>query len=134
MNVRSSTRATSAGSEGGQEELGRLASLSLRKVPAATSSRASASYSSAEPSHQCTAAGWHTAAHSSTHALRRSLLVLAVIYSPFRGVGRGRAPGRRETRGAHVDLGAEAQAGRQASSVQVEDDPLPGAEHAEDRA
>ena len=52
MNVRSSTRATSPGSLRARYELGRLASESFSNVPASTSSWQSASYSSAEPSHQ----------------------------------------------------------------------------------
>ena len=52
MNVRSSTRATSPGSDSARYELGRLASDSRSKVPASTSSWHSRSYSSAEPSHQ----------------------------------------------------------------------------------
>src|SRR4051812_29292681 len=52
MNVRSSTRATSEGSERQRYELGRFASLSLMKVPLLTISAHSRSYSSCEPSHQ----------------------------------------------------------------------------------
>src|ERR1700688_3115816 len=52
MNVRSSTRATSPGSESAKYEWGRLASESRSKVPASTSSLQRRSYSSAEPSHQ----------------------------------------------------------------------------------
>ena len=39
-----------------------------------------------------------------------------------------------EAGGAHVDLGAEAQAGGPAVAVEVEDHPLALAEHPEDRA
>ena len=52
MNVRSSTRATSAGSDSARYEFGRLASDSRSNVPASTICWASWSYSSAEPSHQ----------------------------------------------------------------------------------
>ena len=52
MNVRSSTRATSPGSERARNEFGRLASASLVNVPASTSCCVRLSYSSAEPSHQ----------------------------------------------------------------------------------
>jgi len=52
MKVRSSTRATSVGSEQARYEFGRKVSLSLRKVPAATNSPHSRAYSSSEPSHQ----------------------------------------------------------------------------------
>ena len=38
------------------------------------------------------------------------------------------------SRGAHVDLGAEAQRGGAAGVVEVEDDPLALAQHAEARA
>ena len=52
MNVRSSTRATSAGSDSARYEFGRLESESLSNVPASISVWASWSYSSSEPSHQ----------------------------------------------------------------------------------
>src|SRR5689334_25409815 len=52
MKVRSSTRATSDGSDQARYELGRSFSFSLRKVPAATSSAHRRSYSASEPSHQ----------------------------------------------------------------------------------
>ncbi|MNY11221.1 hypothetical protein D3C86_1442370 [compost metagenome] len=54
MNVRSSTRATSDGSEQARKELGRLAGLSLRIVPAWTICSHRRSYSSCEPSHHTT--------------------------------------------------------------------------------
>ena len=72
MNVRSSTRATSPGSERARYEFGRFASESFSNVPASTSSAHSASYSSAEPSHQWIAAGCVSSATSSTQ--ERSLL------------------------------------------------------------
>src|SRR4051795_11184124 len=75
MNVRSSTRATSAGSEVAQYELGRLASLNLVNVPLSTKSWARRSYSSADPSHHSTRSGVVRAATSSTHS-RSFLLVV----------------------------------------------------------
>ncbi len=66
MNVRSSTRATSPGSERARYEFGRFASDSRSNVPASTSASASASYSSADPSHQWTASGWVSSATSLT--------------------------------------------------------------------
>src|SRR5215217_5275895 len=67
MNVRSSTRATSLGSDSARYEFGRLKSLSRSNVPVSTMCWAIRSYSSAEPSHQCTASGDVSAATSSTH-------------------------------------------------------------------
>ena len=52
MKVRSSTRATSLGSDNARKELGRLAGLSFLKVPASTSFWHRRSYSSLLPSHQ----------------------------------------------------------------------------------
>ena len=72
MNVRSSTRATSSGSDSARYEFGRLASDSRSNVPASTSVSASRSYSSADPSHQWTSSGCVSAAISSTHACRRA--------------------------------------------------------------
>ncbi len=54
MNVWSSTRATSAGSERQRKLLGRSVSSSLTRVPDSTIPAHSASYSSCEPSHQWT--------------------------------------------------------------------------------
>src|SRR5829696_3788863 len=81
MKVRSSTRATSPGSDSARYELGRLASSRRSKVPASTSCAASASYSSALPSHQWTWSGWVRAAISSTHAESFALVVLAEVVS-----------------------------------------------------
>ena len=69
MKVRSSTRATSEGSEQAKKLLARLAGLSFLKVPASTSCWHSASYSACEPSHQCTLAGLHKATISLTQAI-----------------------------------------------------------------
>ena len=52
MKVRSSTRATSPGSERAKKLLGRISSFRRMKVPASTSLVQSWSYSSGEPSHQ----------------------------------------------------------------------------------
>src|SRR3954462_6461210 len=75
MNVRSSTRATSLGSDHARYEFGRLASLRRLNVPASTSSWQRRSYSSAEPSHQTTWSGWVSSAISSTQASSFSLVV-----------------------------------------------------------
>src|SRR3954468_689399 len=75
MNVRSSTRATSPGSERAMYEFGRLASESFSKVPASTSCWQSWSYSSAEPSHQWMASGWVSAAISSTQEISFTFFV-----------------------------------------------------------
>jgi hypothetical protein len=69
MNVRSSTRATSPGSERARNEFGRLASASLVNVPASTSCWVRLSYSSADPSHQWTSFGLVRAAISSTQSI-----------------------------------------------------------------
>jgi hypothetical protein len=68
MKVRSSTRATSLGSDSARKQLGRLAGFSRWKVPASTICPQSRSYSSWEPSHQWMASGWHSAAISSIQA------------------------------------------------------------------
>jgi hypothetical protein len=81
MNVRSSTRATSPGSDSARYEFGRLASDSRRKVPVSTSSCARRSYSSAEPSHQWIESGCASAATSSTHSSSLRLVVRAVVVS-----------------------------------------------------
>src|SRR3954466_10539973 len=79
MNVRSSTRATSPGSLRARYEFGRLASESFSNVPASTSSVQRASYSSADPSHQWTAAGCVRSATSSTQARSFVCLVGTVV-------------------------------------------------------
>ena len=61
MNVRSSTRATSPGSEWAQKLFGRLAGSSGVNVPDVDQLlRRARSYSSSEPSHQWIASGWRT--------------------------------------------------------------------------
>src|SRR3954466_13434306 len=62
MNVRSSTRATSSGSERAGEGLGGLAAERRSKGPLAARIWHSSSYSSAEPSHQWTRSGFVIAA------------------------------------------------------------------------
>src|SRR3954454_4654801 len=69
MKVRSSTRATSPGSERAMYEFGRFASESFSNVPASTSCWQRRSYSSADPSHQWIDSGCVSAAISSTHAI-----------------------------------------------------------------
>ncbi len=75
MNVRSSTRATSSGSETAQNELGFFSSLSRRKVPAFTRSVVTRSHSASEPSHHTTRSGSMSSAVSRTQVSRRALLV-----------------------------------------------------------
>ena len=86
MNVRSSTRATSPGSESARYEFGRLASLRRSNVPASTSRCASRSYSSAEPSHQWIASGWVSSATSSTQRSSFLFVVRALVVSIVTGV------------------------------------------------
>ncbi len=54
MNVRSSTRATSPGSDRQRNELGRFSAFSRRNVPLSTIWSHSSAYSSSLPSHQWT--------------------------------------------------------------------------------
>ena len=68
MKVRSSTRATSSGSEAAQNELGFFASFSLTNVPAATSCEVTRSHSSSYPSHHTTRSGVVSSATSCTQA------------------------------------------------------------------
>ena len=72
MNVRSSTRATSVGSEAHQNELGFLLSSSRRKVPFSTSRSVTRVHSSGEPSHHSTRSGRVSSATSRTQASRRA--------------------------------------------------------------
>ena len=78
MNVRSSTRATSPGSERARKEPGRFCSESFVNVPASSSVWQSCSNSSCEPSHQCTSRGSVSAATSSTQLRRRLFFVGAL--------------------------------------------------------
>src|SRR5258706_6047848 len=75
MKVRSSTRATSDGSDQARYELGRNFSFSFLNVPAPTSSAHRRSYSASEPSHQWIRSGCVRAATSSTHSSKRLLRV-----------------------------------------------------------
>jgi hypothetical protein len=72
MKVRSSTRATSLGSLLARKLCGRNSGFSRFMVPASTSCAHRRSYSSLEPSHQCTAAASVSAATSATHDTSRS--------------------------------------------------------------
>ncbi|MNK61612.1 hypothetical protein D3C87_807750 [compost metagenome] len=74
MKVRSSTRATSLGSDIARNEPGRLAGFSFLKVPASTSCWQRRSYSSLLPSHQWMASGLHSAAISATQAISLAFL------------------------------------------------------------
>ncbi|SIJ69204.1 Uncharacterised protein [Mycobacteroides abscessus subsp. bolletii] len=65
MNVRSSTRATSAGSETAQNEFG--LPVSGTKVPLATSCLVNRSHSARDPSHHTTLSGSNSSAISATH-------------------------------------------------------------------
>ena len=79
MNVRSSTRATSPGSEAHQKLFGRSSGFSLVKVPFSTSRLVSRSHSACEPSHQTTASGLVSSAISSTHPASSGSLVAACL-------------------------------------------------------
>src|SRR5687768_2608146 len=68
MKVRSSTRATSRGSESARKLPGRLDGFNRRNVPPATSSSHKRSYSCCDPSHQTTRAGCVRRAISVTQA------------------------------------------------------------------
>jgi len=103
MKVRSSTRATSPGSERARKLPGRRAGSSRVKVPDATSPAHSASYSACEPSHQWTRSGRQSAAISATQARSRAPVstardgVPASIASPF-----SQLPPRKPSRGAAI--------------------------------
>jgi hypothetical protein len=71
IKVRSSTRATSLGSERHRKLSGRFSSFRRINVPASTSCWHRRSYSSWEPSHHTTSSGWHSPAISATHSFRR---------------------------------------------------------------
>ena len=77
MNVRSSTRATSPGSDAHQKLFGRRSGFSRVKVPASTSRLVSRSHSSCEPSHQTTSSGLVSSAISPTHPASSGSLVAA---------------------------------------------------------
>ncbi len=73
MNVRSSTRATSAGSEAHQKEFG--FAVSRTSVPASTNRVVSRSHSPCEPSHHTTCSGVVSSATSRTQASSRRWVV-----------------------------------------------------------
>src|SRR3954468_8066686 len=75
MNVRSSTRATSLGSEAQWNELGFFSGSRRGKVPAATSWLVSRVHSASEPVTQWTRSGWVSSATSLTHARSRGCVV-----------------------------------------------------------
>src|SRR6202453_4736637 len=77
MNVRSSTRATSPGSDTHQKLFGRSSGLSLLNVPFSTSRVVSRSHSSGEPSHQTTASGLVSSAISRTQAASSGRVVFS---------------------------------------------------------
>ncbi len=77
MNVRSSTRATSPGSDAHQKLFGRNSGLSLVNVPFSSSRVVSRSHSSGEPSHQTTASGLVSSAISRTQAASSGRVVFS---------------------------------------------------------
>ena len=77
MNVRSSTRATSLGSDRHQKLFGRSLGFSRVKVPFSTSRPVSRSHSACDPSHHTTASGLVSSAISPTHAASSGRLVSA---------------------------------------------------------
>src|SRR5262249_13083105 len=110
----------------------------------ATSCPHSASYSSAVPSHQWMSAGWRMPAQWSTHCFSFSLPVVPLIvrWPPISlRMGVPTVAGARNARSAslrsrrrHVGLRAEEQPRGPPDAVEVEDDPLALAEHAQHRA
>src|SRR4051794_11031807 len=84
MKVRSSTRATSLGSEWAQYDPGRFAGSSSVKVPASTSCLQRRACSSADPSNQWTSSGWQSSTISSTQARSRALRVGACTSATLR--------------------------------------------------
>ena len=75
MKVRSSTRATSVGSDWARKEFGFRSGLSRVKVPLATRASVSCSHSSSSPVHQCTRSGWVRSATSCTQERMPSWVV-----------------------------------------------------------
>src|SRR5918993_5184150 len=142
MKVRSSTRATSPGSDSARKLLGRLSSARRSKVPPAISSSVRRSHSASEPSHHSISSGWNTPAQCSTQSFSFWLVVIAANGPPV-GV-RGRSIGGRvvpwreafgvEPRRPHVDLRTQPQARGPTLAVEVEDHALPLAEQTENRA
>ena len=89
MKVRSSTRATSVGSEAQWNEFGFLSGSSRVKVPAATSCSVSSVHSRSDPVHQWMASGWVSSATSSTQAASRAWVVPPARSSPSESLSRG---------------------------------------------
>src|SRR5688572_6402023 len=142
MNVRSSTRATSPGSDSARKLFGRRSGLTRWNVPPSTRSCVSRSHSSSEPSHHSTESGCKMPDQWSTQSFSFWLVVVAAMIlrsaSPGCVSGGGgtlpvglllRVPGR-----AHVDLRPQPQTRRPTLAVEVEDDTLALAEHPEHRA
>ena len=77
--MRSSTRATSVGSEAAWKEFGFFSGSSWVKVPVATSASVSSVHSSSEPVHQWTRSGVVIAATSSTKARMPACVVGADV-------------------------------------------------------
>ena len=80
MNVRSSTRATSAGSVRARKLFGRSSGFKRIKVPLDTSNSLSFSHSASEPLHQTTSLGWVSFAVSATHC---STDLTVIVLDPF---------------------------------------------------
>ena len=87
MNVNSSTRATSAGSERTKMLLGRLFGSSRIAVPARIMCRSMAWYSAGEPSHHTTCSGRHIAAVSWTQACSFAFAVMELAFACMGGRG-----------------------------------------------
>ena len=87
MNVRSSTRATSEGSDAHQKELGFFASSRRISVPAPTRPSVSRPHSSWDPSHQTTRSGWVSSATSCTQSLSPRWMVGEPIAGAVMGGG-----------------------------------------------
>ena len=81
INVRSSTRATSLGSEAHQKLFGRSRGFSRVKVPPSTSRLVSRSHSACDPSHHTTWSGLVSSAISPTHLASSGRLVPSSISS-----------------------------------------------------
>ncbi len=81
MNVRSSTRATSLGSDAHQNEFGFFAGSRRRNVPASTRRSVIRVHSSGEPSHHSIRSGVVSSATSRIHSSSRACLVGAVSAS-----------------------------------------------------
>src|SRR6266545_7475317 len=136
MNVRSSTRATSAGSERARKLFGRSSPFRRSNVPPSTSSWVSVCHSSSEPSHHSTRSGSRIAAQWSTQSLSFWLVVVEAMVLRRRvgfsvGVGDGAQLGI-EARRAHVDLRAQPQPRGPTLAVEVEDHALTWAQQPED--